>query len=66
MQDNLTDLILYWSKKEPKIKIYTMRTSPEKREGRGWVQRFDESTGGFPRMQRFSSTRYPQWVQIPL
>jgi hypothetical protein len=25
-------LILYWSKKEPKIKIHTMRTFPEKRE----------------------------------
>ena len=68
MQDNLTVLILYWSKKDAKIKIYTMRTFPEKREERGWAHRaFDEWAGGFPRMQRRTSTRvYPQWVQIPL
>jgi hypothetical protein len=56
---------LYWSKKELKIKIYNMPTFPEEREERGWSRAFDEWAGGFPRMQRFSSTRvYPQWVQI--
>jgi hypothetical protein len=47
MQDNLTVLILYWSKKESKIKVYTMRTFRKNVKNEEGSSAFDEWTGGF-------------------